>query len=64
VSDLFEVYRGQGLAIVAARARQAMALDDGARGFGRDAEAFGDLHVGELLDRHDRPGGDRLLPAS
>ena len=51
--DLFQVDRGQGLAIIAARARQAMAPDDGARGFGRDAEAFGDLSVGELFDRHD-----------
>jgi len=53
VPNLSEVDRGQGFAIVAARARQAVALDDGARGFGRDAEAFGDLSVGELFDRHD-----------
>jgi hypothetical protein len=30
-----------------------MALDDGAGGFGGDAEAFGDLSVGEVFDRHD-----------
>ena len=34
-------------------ARQAVALDDGARGFGGDVEAFGDLSVGELFGRHD-----------
>jgi hypothetical protein len=40
-----------------------MALDDGARGFGGDAEALGNLGVGKLLDRHDRPGGDLGVPA-
>src|SRR5262249_47964159 len=34
VPDLFEVDRGQGLAIVTVRARQAMALDDGASRIG------------------------------
>jgi hypothetical protein len=53
VPDLFEVDRGQGLAIVTARARQAMALDDGASSFGGDAEAFGDLSVSELFGSHD-----------
>ena len=58
--NLSEIDRGQGFAIVAARARQAVALDEGASGFGRDTEAFGDLSVGELFGRHDWPGGDRL----
>ena len=52
-ANLSEIDRGQGFAIVAARARQAVALDEGASGFGRDAEAFGDLSVGELFGRHD-----------
>jgi hypothetical protein len=30
-----------------------MALDDGPRGFGGDAEAFSDLGVGELFGKHD-----------
>jgi hypothetical protein len=49
---LVEVDGDQSLAIIRARARQAVALDDGARGLARDAEALGDLGVGELLDRH------------
>ena len=64
--DLLEVDRGQGFAIIAARSRHAMALDDGAGGFSGDAEAFGDLSVGEVFDRHDDrkvtgwcPRGDR-----
>jgi hypothetical protein len=50
--DFFEVNGDQSLAIVAARPGKAMALHDGACGLGRDAEAFGNLGVGELLDRH------------
>jgi hypothetical protein len=49
--------------IIRSRTRVAMALDDGARGFGGDAEALGNLGVGKLLDRHDRPGGDLGVPA-
>jgi hypothetical protein len=63
VTDLFEIDRGQRLAIIRSRTWEAMALDDGARGFGRDAEALGNLSVGKLLDRHDRPGGDLAVPA-
>jgi hypothetical protein len=63
VTDLFEIDRGQRLAIIRSRTREAMALDDGARGFGGDAEALGNLGVGKLLDRHDRPGGDLGVPA-
>ena len=35
-------------------ARQAVALDDGARGLGGDVEAFGDLSVSELFGRQRR----------
>jgi hypothetical protein len=63
VTDLFEIDRGQRLAIIRSRTRKAVALDDGARGFGGDAEALGNLGVGKLLDRHDRPGGDLAVPA-
>jgi hypothetical protein len=63
VPDFFEIDRGQCLAIIRSRTRKAMALDDGARGFGGDAEALGNLGVRELLDRHDCPGGDLAVPA-
>ena len=48
--QLVEVDRYQGSAIVAVRARQAVALDDGARALGRDVEAVANLHVGELFE--------------
>jgi len=32
------------------RARQAVALDDGARALGRDVEALANLNVGELFE--------------
>jgi hypothetical protein len=51
--QLAEVDGNQGFAIVAARARRAMTLDEGASGFGGYAEAFGDLSVGKLFGRHD-----------
>jgi hypothetical protein len=38
VVQLAEIDDDQGFAIVAARARQAMALDEGASSFGGDAE--------------------------
>ena len=50
--DFFEVNGDQSLAIVAARPGKAMALHDGPCGLGRDPEAFGNLGVGELLNRH------------
>ena len=53
VVQLAEVDGDQGFAIVAARARQAMTLDEGASGFGGYAKAFGHLSVGELFGRHD-----------
>ena len=45
MSAFWPVNRGAGV--------RAMALDDGARGLGGDAEAFGDLSVAELFGRHD-----------
>jgi len=35
------------------RERQVMTLDEGASGFGGNAEAFGHVSVGELFGRHD-----------
>jgi hypothetical protein len=49
VVELAEVDGDQGFAIVAARAWQAMTLDEGASGFGGYVEAFGHLSVGELF---------------
>jgi len=47
--QLIEIDSDQGSAIVGVRARQAVALDDGARAIGRDVEASADLRVGELF---------------
>jgi len=54
VLDLLEVDGGQSLVVVATRARQAMALDDGTSGFGGDAEAFADLSVSKSFGSHVR----------
>jgi hypothetical protein len=50
VPQLVEVDRNQGSAIVTVQARQAVALDDGARAFGRDVEVLADLRIGELFE--------------
>jgi hypothetical protein len=50
VPQLVEIDSDQGFAIAGVRARQAVALDDGARPFGRDFKALADLRVGELLE--------------
>jgi len=48
--QLVKINSNQGLPILVVRARQAVALDDGARAFGRDVEAGANLHVGELFE--------------
>src|SRR5262249_42501612 len=48
--QLVEINSNEGLPILVVRARQAIALDDGARAFGRDVEAGANLHVGELFE--------------
>jgi len=50
VPQLVEIDSDQGFAIAGVRARQAVALDDGARPFGRDFKALADLRVSELLE--------------
>jgi hypothetical protein len=50
VLQLVKINGNQGLTILVVRARQAVALDDGARPLGRDAEAVANLHVGELFE--------------
>jgi len=66
VPQLVEVDRNQGSAIVAVRARQAVALDDGARPLGRDIEALADLRVGQLFEHpashHPNGWAPLLLP--
>jgi hypothetical protein len=56
MSHFREVDRDQGFAIVAAQAGKVKAPHERAHGFGRDAEALGDLSVGELFDRHGLSG--------
>jgi len=50
VLQLVKINSDQGLTILVVRARQAVALDDGARALGRDVEAVANLHVGELFE--------------
>jgi hypothetical protein len=50
VLQLVKINSDQGLTILVVRARQAVALDDGARSVGRDVEAVANLHVGELFE--------------
>src|SRR6266702_8394806 len=56
---LVQIYSDQGFAIAGVRARQAVALDDGARSLGRDFKALSDLRVSVLLKHpagHNRAG--------
>ena len=48
--QLVKINGDQGLTILVVRARQAVALDDGARALGRDVEALANLNVGELFE--------------
>jgi hypothetical protein len=48
--QLVKINSDQGLTILVVRARQAVALDDGARALGRDVEAVANLYVGELFE--------------
>jgi hypothetical protein len=64
VRQLVEIDSDQGFAIAGVRARQAVALDDGARALGRDFKALADLRVSELLEHsagHTRADGTPLL---
>src|SRR5215470_3880585 len=59
VLQLVKINSDQGLTILVVRARQAVALDDGARALGRDVEAVANLRVGELFEHpaSHRPSG-------
>jgi hypothetical protein len=48
--QLVKINSNQGLTTLVVRARQAVALDDGARPLGRDVETIANLHVGELFE--------------
>ena len=50
VLQLVKINSDQGLTILVVRARQAIALDDGACALGRDVEAVANLRVGELFE--------------
>src|ERR1700730_6728362 len=50
VLQLVKINSDEGLTILVVRARQAVALDDGARATGRGVEAVANLHVGELFE--------------
>src|SRR5215510_8288422 len=59
VLQLVKINSDQGLTILVVRARQAVALDDGARALGRDVETVANLRVGELFEHpaSHRPSG-------
>src|SRR4029077_8904105 len=63
VLQLVKIYSNQGLAILVVRARQAVALDDGARPLRRDAEALGNLHIGELFEHPASPHPSGWAPS-
>src|SRR5262245_46877817 len=48
--QLVKINSDQRLPMLVVRARQAVTLDHGARPLGRDVEALGNLHVGELFE--------------
>jgi hypothetical protein len=50
VLQLVKINGDQGLPFLVVRARQAVALDDGARALGRDVKALANLHVSELFE--------------
>ena len=66
VLQLVKINRDQGPPMLVVRARQAVALDDGARPLGRDIEALADLRVGQLFEHpaghHPNEWAPLLLP--